>query len=656
MRNRAVLDERFGYWMRRRLAEQRFARPGFWTSTVPRIAFAVTEATETTLAGDYFTALELASQLAALFPCECAFVEHQSDNHYDLARFDAVIAMRDDYDPRKIQNAPPHLLTIAWLRNWFERFAERDAARYFDCVWASSPKACAFLEQALGKPVPLVPIATNWYRFQAGKAELGLKSDYVFTGSYWGLNREIVQLLDPAGLPFDFAIYGTGWEQVTHLAPYSRGPLPYRRMPDVYASTRLVIDDANHVTKTWGAVNSRVYDALAAGALVLTNGASGSEDMFEGLLPTFSTPQQLEDLLWTYLGDEAARRAKVAELQAVVEQRHTYQKRSGVIWSLIGRASRDQLRIAIKIGAPSWKVREEWGDYHFALSMKHCLDQLGHTTRIDCLDTWQRAGAIGDDVVIVLRGLTAYKPKPHQINLMWNISHSDKISPAEYEEYDHVFVASAGLTRQLAPLLGDRVSTLLQCTDPRFFHPGVAPIEPPPQVLFVGNSRNMFRRIVRHAMQANLPLEVYGNRWEGFLTDRVLKGDYIPNTQLASYYKSAGVLLNDHWDNMAAVGLLSNRLFDAAACGARIVSDVVEGIDAVFGGLVAQYRDETDLGDVARALLAEDADGRAARLALAEEVMEKHSFAARVRRILEVVAELAEHKVVAHADDGLSPR
>lgn len=647
LRNRHVLDERFGYWMRRKLAEQRFARAGFWSSNVPRIAFAVTEANEVTMAGDYFTALELASQLSALFPCECAFVEHLADNHYDLARFDVVIAMRDDYDPRKIRNAPAHLLTVAWLRNWFERFAKREAAPYFDCVWASSPKACDYLSEALGKPVPLVPIATNWYRFRAGKVDAAMKSDYVFTGSYWGLNREIVQMLDPAGLPFDFAIYGTGWEQVPHLAPYSRGSLPYKRMPDVYANTRLVIDDANHVTKSWGAVNSRVYDALAAGALVVTNGRSGSDDVFEGKLPVYSSPQELEELLWTYLGDETARLAKVAELQSLVQKRHTYQARAKLTWGLISQTSRQQLRIAIKIGAPNWKVRDEWGDYHYALSMKHVFDQLGHSTRIDCLDSWDRPNAIGDDVVIVLRGLTAYKPKAHQINLMWNISHPDKVSAAEYEEYDHVFVASSKHTGLLEPQLGERVSTLLQCTDPRFFNPDVADIDPAPKVLFVGNSRNMFRRIVRHAVHAGLPLEVYGNRWEGFLTDTMLKGEYIPNGQLASYYKSAGVLLNDHWDNMAASGLLSNRLFDAAACGARILSDAVEGIDEVFGGLVKQYRDEAELGKLARELLAETPKQRKARLELAQDIMANHSFDVRCRRILEVVEDVGARKCAA---------
>jgi glycosyltransferase involved in cell wall biosynthesis len=338
----------------------------------------------------------------------------------------------------------------------------------------------------------------------------------------------------------------------------------------------------------------------------------------------------------------------VAELQELVQRGHTYQHRARSVWSLLSRTSGQQLRIAIKIGAPNWKVREEWGDYHYAMSMKHCFDQLGHSARIDCLDKWDNPAAIGDDVVIVLRGLTAHRPRAHQVNLMWNISHPDKVSNAEYQEYDHVFVASSKHAKALEGLLGERVSVLLQCTDPRFFNPDVPAVEPAPKVLFVGNSRNTYRRIVRDAIHAGLPLEVYGNRWEGFLPDGIVKGDYIPNSQLASYYKSAGVLLNDHWDNMAATGLLSNRLFDAAACGARILSDDVEGIAEVFGGLVKVYRSEIELASLAAELFAETSEERDARLRLASEVLERHTFEVRVQTIMEVVSKIAERKSALH--------
>ena len=53
---------------------------------------------------------------------------------------------------------------------------------------------------------------------------------------------------------------------------------------------------------------------------------------------------------------------------------------------------------------------------------------------------------------------------------------------------------------------------------------------------------------------------------------RSCAGRSIPNRRLAAAYAGAGVVLNDHWDDMRAGGFVSNRLFDAVASGARVVS------------------------------------------------------------------------------------
>ena len=72
----------------------------------------------------------------------------------------------------------------------------------------------------------------------------------------------------------------------------------------------------------------------------------------------------------------------------------------------------------------------------------------------------------------------------------------------------------------------------------------------------------------------------------------------MPNENVAGIYRSAGVVLNDHWHDMAKHGFLSNRLFDAAASGARVVSDDVAGINEVFGEAVAVYRTPSELAEL----------------------------------------------------------
>ena len=118
-----------------------------------------------------------------------------------------------------------------------------------------------------------------------------------------------------------------------------------------------------------------------------------------------------------------------------------------------------------------------------------------------------------------------------------------------------------------------RIEPLLQATDPERFHPDAGSPGTGDAVLFVGNSRRLLRPVVRDALAAGLPLAVYGDLWSGLVPDEVVRGRSIPNDQLAAAYRSAGVVLNDHHDDMRADGFVSNRLFDAVASGARVVTD-----------------------------------------------------------------------------------
>jgi hypothetical protein len=303
------------------------------------------------------------------------------------------------------------------------------------------------------------------------------------------------------------------------------------------------------------------------------------------------------------------------------------------------------LNFRIKIGCPNLLVSHEWGDYHFAMAMKRSIEKLNHRCVVDCLDTWNVPDSRQADVVIVLRGLSRYTPKEGQINLMWNISHPDKIDIDEYSEYDHVFVASVPYSKKLQKQSSVPVSALLQCTDPELFKP-VAESQHHHEVLFVGNSRNVYRKIVKDAVQANLPLTVYGTRWEQFIPKKYLAGDHVRNEELAGYYASAGIVLNDHWDRMREYGFLSNRLFDAAACGALIVSDEIEDLNSIFDNVILTYNSSEHLREIYR--LASSQNTISQRSALAEKIRSEHSFDNRVKLILTVVNDLLTNKEVAH--------
>ena len=99
--------------------------------------------------------------------------------------------------------------------------------------------------------------------------------------------------------------------------------MPYRRLPLVYRSSKIAIDDANYVTKPWGSINSRVFDSLASGTLVITNGVLDTTSAFSAL-PTYNSTSDLQDLILQYISDDETRQDLAKRLRRETLQRHTY--------------------------------------------------------------------------------------------------------------------------------------------------------------------------------------------------------------------------------------------------------------------------------------------------------------------------------------------
>ena len=167
-----------------------------------------------------------------------------------------------------------------------------------------------------------------------------------------------------------------------------------------------------------------------------------------------------------------------------------------------------------------------------------------------------------------------------------------------------------------------------RCTRPRT-RGGSRPTTGGPhhELLFVANSRGVHRRIVDELAPTDHDLAVFGGRWTPDLLDpRYLRGDGIPNEELATYYSAADIVLNDHWSDMAEQGFISNRLYDAAASGAFVISDNVEGIAEEFDGGVVTFETGEELHALIERYLA-DPEARAAHAARARAaVLARHTF------------------------------
>ncbi len=642
-KNWDVLKRRYGYGIRRVFHRDLVAGDRFWSGAVLKAAFAVTEAHEDAKAGDYYTAMELAGACEEELGWSVKFLARNKD-WYDLEDIDVLIVMVDAYDLSKIRSPKPGLIKVAWMRNWFDRWADRDSFNDYDIFLCSCRKGLDFISRK-GKKAHFFPIATNEKRFSPEADSKAEKCDYCFTGHKWSVTRDIEEMLNPAEVDYRFAVYGNNWDDHDTFGKYWRGFAPYGELASIYSNTKVVIDDAvNGITKPWGSMNSRVFDALASGALVITNNTAGAEELFGDQLPTYTTREELHTALNTFLNDENRRSAHVNALRTEVLDKHTYRKRAFRLRSILTDFYENKFRISIKVPVPREKEAEQWGDYHFALGLKRALVTYGHAVRIDLMPDWETPLGFADDVVIVLRGLSRYAPKREHINIMWNISHPDKIFAEEYEAYDHVFVASQIYAEELQAAIDTPVTALLQCTDTGLFYLDAREDVPAHDVLFVGNSRKQDRKIVKDAIAGDLPLSVYGSLWESLIPAKYIKGTYIENKELRCFYSRCKLLLNDHWPSMGGKGFISNRIFDAGACGTCIVSDNASGMEALFGDAVYTYQNTGELKNIVSDLLLNADKRRACGEKMREIVSSGHSFEHRVQDILRVIEKIDSSK------------
>lgn len=325
---------------------------------------------------------------------------------------------------------------------------------------------------------------------------------------------------------------------------------------------------------------------------------------------------------------------------------------SAELWNVAGfesagvpirvREGRPAMRWSIDIAAGAGPIGTRWGDYHFAHSLGAALDRLGQWVAIDHPETVGRASRALDDVVLVIRGLHPTVPPPHSTNLMWVISHPDEITLAEVAAYDAVFAASRTWAADRSAEWKLPIEPLLQCTDTTRFHPGLADPDSGPRRLFVGNARHQLRPSVSAAIETGTPLTVIGTGWDEWLpaAEVRVEADRVANEDLPALYASAGLVLNDHWEDMRVEGFVSNRIFDVLATGARLLSDEVAGLAEVLGDGLTTWSDLSEFAHLTGEPLDHHYPDEATRLALAERVVAEHSFDARAATLLETALEL----------------
>lgn len=247
-----------------------------------------------------------------------------------------------------------------------------------------------------------------------------------------------------------------------------------------------------------------------------------------------------------------------------------------------------QLRWAIKTGVPCTRGGDHWGDIPFAADLARALRSQGQQVVTDRHEAWTRSTSYLDDVVLTLRGRHAIPPQPGAVNILWVISRPELVTVDEVRGYDLVYAASEKWAAWMSARSGRTIEPLLQATSPERFRPDLDPVSEPDDLIFVGGSHGheFGRAIVGMAVQAEAPVGLWGPGWHKFAPERYVRDGYLDTDRLPHAYRSANIVLNDHFSDMAEWGFINNRTFDALACGTPLISDAIDGLEIFEGAVV----------------------------------------------------------------------
>jgi Glycosyl transferases group 1 len=175
-----------------------------------------------------------------------------------------------------------HLTDDQWIEHWFDMVSSR-----FDGVLcASKVLTDQFAKRGLQAYYFQQFADTDIYRRQEPRGT-GASFDCIFVGNNTkgeSVNRRgiypVAEFCMREGLRF--GLFGAGWrsaEEWRLLSPFVHGPVAAMRVPALYSETKVVLNVHFPSHRRFGIFTSRVYEALACEAFVVSDSVLDSDEI-----------------------------------------------------------------------------------------------------------------------------------------------------------------------------------------------------------------------------------------------------------------------------------------------------------------------------------------------------------------------------------------
>lgn len=300
--------------------------------TVPRLRWAIKTASPAGPRGESWGDTHFGRSLASALESlgQEAVVDAREAQRRETDYLDeVVIHLRglDTYEPSS------GALSYLWVISHPDMVTRAEAQR-FDRVFAASLSWSAQQSERWSRPVEPLLQCTDPELFQPG--ESSERGGPLFVGNSRGVPRPTVLESVRGGIPLE--LYGGDWTRFIPSSAVTAERLDNTQLGRKYAAASVVLNDHWSDMQREGFISNRLFDVVAAGGRVFSDGVAGIEEIFGGAVQTYRTVSEIVPFL---SGDIDSQYPADEEMRAISERirdEHSFVARARV---LLDRAIED---------------------------------------------------------------------------------------------------------------------------------------------------------------------------------------------------------------------------------------------------------------------------------------------------------------------------